>query len=113
MKSHVSAPIPNAASVMALAAICVMLPLFSAQSQTGSTVPVTVDNFIRAESDLYMSVVALKEAGFGQVEIPGAAAGAVMMSLMALGDIQARPLRRLLSGYSGHRGMSAFQFDPV
>ena len=31
-------------------------------------VPVTAENFIRAESDLYMSVVALKENGFGQFE---------------------------------------------
>jgi hypothetical protein len=32
------------------------------------TVPVTAENFIRAESDLYMSVVALKEDGLGQFE---------------------------------------------
>ena len=62
MKSHISAPIPNAASVMALAAICVMLPLSSAQSQTGSTVPVTVDNFIRAESDLYPGLLERHDA---------------------------------------------------
>ncbi|WP_256734966.1 DUF1254 domain-containing protein [Variovorax sp. dw_954] len=31
-------------------------------------VPVTVDNFIRAESDLYLSAVALKEGGFGKFE---------------------------------------------
>ncbi len=31
-------------------------------------IPVTVDNFIRAESDLYFSVVALKEGGFGKFE---------------------------------------------
>ena len=31
-------------------------------------VPVTVDNFIRAESDLYLGVVALKEDGFGKFE---------------------------------------------
>jgi hypothetical protein len=31
-------------------------------------VPVTVENFIRAESDLYLSVVALKEGGFGRFE---------------------------------------------
>ncbi|MBY5322733.1 DUF1254 domain-containing protein [Rhizobium leguminosarum] len=30
--------------------------------------PVTVDNFIRAESDLYFSAVALKEGGFGKFE---------------------------------------------
>ena len=34
----------------------------------GEAVPVTVDNFIRAESDLYFSVVALKEGGFGKFE---------------------------------------------
>ena len=34
----------------------------------GKVVPVTVDNFIRAESDLYFSVVALKEGGFGKFE---------------------------------------------
>jgi hypothetical protein len=36
------------------------------KSQT--VIPVTVDNFIRAESDLYMGVVALKEDGFGKFE---------------------------------------------
>lgn len=30
--------------------------------------PVTVNNFIRAESDLYFSVIALKEGGFGKFE---------------------------------------------
>ena len=34
----------------------------------GAVAPVTVDNFIRAESDLYISVVALKEGGFGKFE---------------------------------------------
>lgn len=32
------------------------------------TVPVTVENFVRAESDLYFSAVALKEDGFGKFE---------------------------------------------
>ncbi len=32
------------------------------------TIPVTVENFIRAESDLYFSAVALKEDGFGKFE---------------------------------------------
>ena len=36
-------------------------------SATGA-IPVTVDNFIRAESDLYISVVALKEGGFSKFE---------------------------------------------
>ncbi len=31
-------------------------------------VPVTIENFIRAESDLYFSAVALKEGGFGRFE---------------------------------------------
>jgi hypothetical protein len=39
-----------------------------AQQQAGNTAPVTVENFVRAESDLYMSAVALKEGGFGQFE---------------------------------------------
>ena len=33
-----------------------------------NSIPVTVDNFIRAESDLYFSAVALKEDGFGRFE---------------------------------------------
>jgi hypothetical protein len=40
-----------------------------AQTQTlqaGDAVPVTVENFIRAESDLYLGAVALKEGGFGK-----------------------------------------------
>lgn len=39
-----------------------------AQTTTGGGIPVTADNFIRAESDLYLSVVALKEGGFGKFE---------------------------------------------
>ena len=35
---------------------------------TTETVPVTVENFVRAESNLYQSVVALKEDGFGKFE---------------------------------------------
>jgi len=35
---------------------------------TTETVPVTVENFPRAESDLYFSAVALKEGGFGKFE---------------------------------------------
>lgn len=37
-------------------------------STTPETVPVTVENFIRAESNMYQSVVALKEDGFGKFE---------------------------------------------
>src|ERR1700733_8102268 len=43
-----------------------------AQAQTAapapgaSTVPVTVDNFTRAESDLYFHSIAIKEGGFGK-----------------------------------------------
>ena len=40
----------------------------SGQSSSGNAVPVTVENFIRAESDLYLSAVALKESGFGKFE---------------------------------------------
>ncbi|MGO4763325.1 DUF1254 domain-containing protein [Cupriavidus sp. 2KB_3] len=46
------------------------LPLVYAQpsTPTENVVPVTVDNFIRAESDMYMSAVAIKEKGFGKFE---------------------------------------------
>jgi len=37
-------------------------------AQENQPVPVTVKNFIRAESNLYMSAVALKEDGFGKFE---------------------------------------------
>jgi len=40
----------------------------SGQSSSGNAVPVTVENFIRAESDMYLSAVALKENGFGKFE---------------------------------------------
>jgi hypothetical protein len=40
----------------------------SAGSASSDTVPVTVENFVRAESDLYLSAVALKEGGFGKFE---------------------------------------------
>jgi hypothetical protein len=53
-----------------LAAIAVSLSAINAgQAEQASTpVPVTVDNFIRAETDLYFSAVALKEDGFGKFE---------------------------------------------
>ena len=35
---------------------------------SSTTVPVTVENFIRAETDMYFGVVALKEGGFGKFE---------------------------------------------
>jgi hypothetical protein len=52
----------------ALAAISAVPTRSSAQQRTDNTMPVTVENFSRAESDLYMSVVALKEDGFGKFE---------------------------------------------
>lgn len=51
-----------------LAAVNAVRAQSSAPASTGATVPVTVDNFIRAESDLYLGVVALKEGGFGKFE---------------------------------------------
>src|SRR5207245_7744007 len=42
--------------------------LLHAQSPAGSPVPVTPDNFNRAESDMYFGVVAKEEGGFGKVE---------------------------------------------
>ena len=58
-------------SKSAFSALSVMVTLIAAaQAQTApeKTIPVTVDNFIRAESDLYFSAVALKEGGFGKFE---------------------------------------------
>ncbi len=52
----------------AAAAIAAILAPSFAQDKTGETVPVTVENFIRAELDLYFSAVALKEGGFGKFE---------------------------------------------
>ncbi|HEV7731139.1 MAG TPA: DUF1254 domain-containing protein [Candidatus Binatia bacterium] len=48
--------------------ILVSISTVWAEPPAGEIVPVTVENFIRAESDLYMSVVALKEGGFGKFE---------------------------------------------
>jgi hypothetical protein len=56
------------AMVGVLAAVNAVRAQSSAPASTGATVPVTVDNFIRAESDLYLGVVALKEGGFGKFE---------------------------------------------
>src|SRR5208282_5337139 len=38
------------------------------QSPVNSAIPVTVENFVRAETDLYFSAVAVKEGGFGKFE---------------------------------------------
>jgi hypothetical protein len=51
-----------------LAAISSAATRPSAQQQTGDTMPVTVENFIRAESDRYFSAIAMKEGGFGKFE---------------------------------------------
>jgi hypothetical protein len=54
--------------------ICVVAAMLTganiahAQPAAGNTVLVTPDNFIQAESDLYLSAVALKENGFGKFE---------------------------------------------
>jgi hypothetical protein len=50
------------------AALTVVATQAVAQQQAGATIPVTVETFIRAESDLYFSAVALKEGGFGKFE---------------------------------------------
>jgi hypothetical protein len=50
-----------------IATCCVALTSV-ASAQSSDTVPVTVENFIRAETDLYFGAVALKEGGFGKFE---------------------------------------------
>jgi hypothetical protein len=52
---------------IALTAIAATQAQSPSPSAAGA-IPVTVDNFIRAESDLYMSVVGMKEGGFGKFE---------------------------------------------
>jgi hypothetical protein len=54
-------------AVFALASVLAFSRPANAQ-MVGDAVPVTVENFIRAESDLYFSAVALKEDGFGKFE---------------------------------------------
>jgi hypothetical protein len=51
-----------------LAAINAVQAQSSAPPQMGDPIPVTVGNFIRAESHLYFTAVALRENGFGQFE---------------------------------------------
>src|SRR4051812_43103372 len=48
--------------------LTISAPAARGQSPSGGSIPVTVENFIRAESDLYISTVALKENGFGKFE---------------------------------------------
>jgi hypothetical protein len=57
----------NYSAALAFAAIGA-LPGYAFAQQGGPVVPVTVDNFIRAETDLYFGAVALKEGGFGKFE---------------------------------------------
>jgi hypothetical protein len=54
--------------VAVLAAATPIAALTPPKPDSGGLIPVTVDNFIRAESDLYIGVVALKEGGFGKFE---------------------------------------------
>lgn len=51
-----------------LSVIAIWLVLSGSLVLAADTVPVTVDTFIRAESDLYFTAVALKENGFGKFE---------------------------------------------
>jgi hypothetical protein len=62
------AKLANCAVATALSAIGAFPTGSFGQAQTGNTVPVTVETFIRAESDLHFSAVALKEGGFGKFE---------------------------------------------
>ncbi|MGX1234738.1 hypothetical protein AB7M71_007830 [Bradyrhizobium japonicum] len=57
----------TALMIATTAAVCLSSQSFAQQSGDRA-VPVTVENFIRAESDLYFSAVALKEGGFGKFE---------------------------------------------
>ncbi|CAM5222094.1 carboxylesterase [Bosea thiooxidans] len=52
--------------LMLLAAAAVLAPLAGASAQAPAPTPVTVDNFIRAESDVYIGNLA-KEAGLGKL----------------------------------------------
>src|SRR5512138_3728598 len=47
---------------LAIVAALAMAP----PARADDAVPVTVDNFVRAESDMYFGAVALKEGGFGK-----------------------------------------------
>lgn len=60
MKAHAIACV---VAVAALASLRIQ-----AQTPGGPTVPVTVDTFIRAESHLYFSAIALKDGGFGKFD---------------------------------------------
>jgi hypothetical protein len=62
------AKLANCAVATALAAIGAFTAESFGQAQTRNTVPVTVENFIRAESDLHFSMAALKGGGFGKFE---------------------------------------------
>lgn len=57
----------NPRQVLLSAALFATMPLL-AEDAPPKSVPVTVDNFIRAETDLYFSAVALKKGGFGEFE---------------------------------------------
>jgi len=51
----------------ALAAIIAIMTTAQAQQATPATVPVTVDNFVRAETDLYVAALAKQSGGLGKL----------------------------------------------
>jgi hypothetical protein len=53
------------AFAIALSTTAAIVGQAHAQSSPGAPIPVTVDNFIRAESDLYLANIA-KDGGFGK-----------------------------------------------
>ena len=53
-------------TICTLAATIAATDIAQAQPAVGNAIPVTVDNFIRAESDLYFSAVAIKDDALGK-----------------------------------------------
>jgi hypothetical protein len=53
---------------VATATLGAITPAQAQAPQAGDAAPVTVENFIRAESDLYLSAVALKKGEFREVQ---------------------------------------------
>jgi hypothetical protein len=54
-------------TILAAAALLAAGWLVAAIADEPKPVPVTVENFIRAESDMYFSVIAVKEGRFGKI----------------------------------------------
>jgi hypothetical protein len=85
--------------------LCSSAPASAQQAPSSNAIPVTVDNFVRAESDRYFGVVE-KEGGFGKLNHRRALMPIDKQTVYALFDCIVRPRCRPRDDYAAGRGQT-------